>query len=129
MTCKHNGCYSLSSVIIGNSVTIIGRGVFYGCSILTSVTVLNPTPIDIPFDVFSNRVNATLYVPLGSKNAYQAADYWKDFKEIVEIDITGIDQITSNEKNNATIFTLNGKRIDKPQKGINIIGGKKVIVK
>ena len=76
-----------------------------------------------------NRKNATLYVPLGSKEAYQAADYWKDFKEIVEIDITGIDQITSNEKNNATIFTLNGKRIDKPQKGINIIGGKKVNVK
>ena len=123
-------CYSLSSVIIGNSVTSIGRGVFYGCSILTSVTVLNPTPVTIPEEgTFLNRKNATLYVPLGSKNAYQAADYWKDFKEIVEIDITGIDQITSNEKNNATIFTLNGKRIDKPLKGINIIGGKKVIVK
>ena len=32
-------------------------------------------------------------------------------------------------ENNATIFTLDGKRINKPQKGINIIGGKKVMVK
>jgi hypothetical protein len=35
----------------------------------------------------------------------------------------------SNAQNNATIFTLDGKRINKPQKGINIIGGKKVVVK
>lgn len=28
--------------------------------------------------------NITLYVPYGCKAAYEAADYWKDFKEIVE---------------------------------------------
>jgi DNA polymerase II small subunit/DNA polymerase delta subunit B len=27
-------------------------------------------------------------VPLGSKEAYQAADYWKEFKEIIEIEGT-----------------------------------------
>ena len=32
---------------------------------------------------FSNRANATLYVPYGSKAAYEAADYWNEFKEIV----------------------------------------------
>ena len=26
----------------------------------------------------------TLYVPNGTKAAYEAADYWKEFKEIVE---------------------------------------------
>ena len=30
--------------------------------------------------------NATLYVPFGSKAAYEAANYWKEFKEIIEID-------------------------------------------
>lgn len=35
--------------------------------------------------VFTNRTNATLYVPAGSKAAYEAADYWKDFDEIVEV--------------------------------------------
>ena len=34
---------------------------------------------------FYYRHNATLYVPQGSKAAYEAADYWKEFKEIVEI--------------------------------------------
>ena len=73
-------------------------------------------------------------MPKGSKDAYLAADYWKEFKEIIEIDVTGIDQIMSNEKNNATIFTLDGKQINNPQRGINIVRTKdgkirKVLVK
>ena len=35
----------------------------------------------------------------------------------------------NNEKNDVKIITLDGKRINMPQKGINIINGKKVIVK
>ena len=104
------------------------------CSGLTSVTVLNPTPVVIAEDVFTNRTNAILYVPEGSKSAYQTADYWKEFKEIVEIDPSGIDQIMSDGQNNAAIFTLDGKRMNKPQKGMNIIRMKdgttrKVVVK
>ena len=122
-------CTRLTSITIGNSVTNVGTAVFNICKNLTSVTVLNSTPADISEGVFPNRTNATLYVPKGSKEAYQIAEYWKEFKEIIEIEGLSIDQIMSNEKNNAKIFTLDGKRISKPQKGINIIGGKKVIGK
>lgn len=58
---------------------------FNGCSALTSVIIENPTPVSITSDVFTNRANATLYVPAGSKAAYEAADYWKEFKAIVEM--------------------------------------------
>lgn len=46
------------------------------------------TPPTISDGVFneSNYGNATLCVPRGSKAAYQAADVWKDFGEIVEYD-------------------------------------------
>jgi hypothetical protein len=110
-------------------VTSIGNEPFHGCFNLRSVTVLNPKPVTITQKLFENQGLATLYVPQGSKAAYEAADYWKEFKEIIEIDETGIDQIMINDKNHAKIFTLDGKRINKPQKGINIIGGKKVVVK
>jgi len=83
-------CDGLTSVTIPSSVTFIGAWAFSGCGNLTSVTVKSKTPITTSEEFaysfpFSNRANATLYVPEGSKAAYQAAAYWNEFKEIVEI--------------------------------------------
>ena len=78
-------CTNLSSVLIPNSVTSIGD-VFWGCNNLTSVTVEYEKPIGINAYTFPNRANATLYVPYGCKNAYEATDYWKEFKKIVELE-------------------------------------------
>ena len=78
-------CWSLPSIVIPANVTSIGDGALYGCDNLTSVTVENPEPVAIAEGTFSNRANATLYVPVGSKSVYEAADYWKEFKEIVEL--------------------------------------------
>jgi hypothetical protein len=78
-------CTSLTSVIIGNCVTSIGWYAFNGCNNLTTVIVKATTPPTIfDYDTFSNQSNATLYVPVGCKAAYQAAPYWKDFKVIIE---------------------------------------------
>ena len=79
------GCSGLTSVTIGNSVTSIGDYAFYDCNSLTSVTVENPVPVSNGGDSFSNRANATLYVPYGSKAAYEATEDWKKFKEIIEV--------------------------------------------
>ena len=77
-------CTSLTSVTIPNSVTSIGMYAFHGCSGLTSVIVNSESPLSIPSNSFQDQANITLYVPYGSKSAYEAADYWKDFKEIIE---------------------------------------------
>jgi hypothetical protein len=85
-----SGCTRLSSIEIPSSVTSIGYDTFSGCTRLASVIVNWVTPISISSGVFTNRANATLYVPRGSKAAYEAADYWKEFKEIVEFTPTAL---------------------------------------
>jgi hypothetical protein len=85
-TYAFQNCSSLTSVTIPNSVTSIGQSAFQNCTSLTYVKVGMERPVSITSGTFSNRANATLYVPRGSKNAYKAASYWKQFKEIVEYD-------------------------------------------
>ena len=78
------GCDALTSVIIPSDVARIGVSAF-SCNNLTSVTAMMRVPVDIGYSTFANRRDATLYVPAGCKAAYETADYWKEFKEIVEM--------------------------------------------
>lgn len=79
------GCSNMTSLVIPSSVTYIGILTFDGCTSLTSVTAFAEEPLTI-YSGFPNAANATLYVPKGSKAAYEAANYWKEFKEIAEIE-------------------------------------------
>ena len=88
-----SGC-GLISITIPIGIKSIGERAFSGCGNLNSVTVKNDSPISIQENVFSNRTNATLYVPVGCKAAYEAANYWKEFKEIVEMEPESTDIIT-----------------------------------
>ena len=80
-------CYGITSVIIGNNVTSIGYGAFDWCDNLTSVTVLSVYPFEIDEYAFYSS-NITLFVPAGCKKDYEAANYWRDFKEIIELEET-----------------------------------------
>ena len=78
-------CGEVSSITIPSSVVWIGVNCFSGSTYSPIVIVRMNEPISIDSETFSERANATLYVPKGSKAAYKAADYWKEFKEIVEL--------------------------------------------
>jgi len=82
------GCKSLTTINIPDQVSVIGPAAFDGCSGLNSIYSYATSPIDLStsYSVFYNvnKTTCTLYVPAGSKSAYQAADKWKDFENIVE---------------------------------------------
>ena len=77
-------CTGLKTIVIGKSVSEIGSKAFYDCTNLRKVTVKNETPVSITSETFPNRTKQTLYVPKGCKAAYEDADYWWEFKEIIE---------------------------------------------
>lgn len=54
---------------------------------------------------------------------------WK-FDNIQGTDVTGIKDIEANGNNKQDVYyDLSGRRLSVPKKGLNIINGKKVIVK
>lgn len=73
--------------------------------------------------------NCKLYVPKGSGEAYKNAPIWKDFLNIIEDETLGISTLVNNAKAKGAIYTLDGRRVMNPTKGIYISNGKKVIVK
>ena len=86
----------LTEINIPSSVTSIQSRAFYGCDYLTKVKVNWTTPIVVPADAFPNRANQWLIVPQGTKESYQAADVWKDFKWIREFGAQGIEFADAN---------------------------------
>ena len=74
---------TITNIHLPQGLTSIGSNAFMGCT-FTTVTVQNENPFTIDNTVFNHRAYATLYVPAGSKSAYETADVWKEFREIVE---------------------------------------------
>ena len=74
---------TISNIHLPDGLSSIGSEAFRQCGV-NSVIIQNETPIGIDENTFGSRTNATLYVPRGCKAAYEVADYWKEFKEIVE---------------------------------------------
>ncbi|MCD8302809.1 MAG: leucine-rich repeat domain-containing protein [Prevotellaceae bacterium] len=131
-------CTSLTQVTIPNSVTSIEQDAFYGCTSLTQIYSANATPPSVESsNAFSevDKETCTLYVPVGCVDAYSQAEYWSAFLNILEYDVTGVQGISNSEKTEVTsVYTLDGKQVSSPQKGINVIRYsdgtvKKVLVK
>ena len=140
---------ALTDITIPASIISIGESAFAGCSNLKSITIYNPTPINLSAvgargftrtdgsSVFDgvNKNTCILYVHEGSVDAYRAAPVWKEFKNILPIKTsTGINGIEQTDGEPFDVFTLSGQKVkskatslDGLPRGIYIVKGKKVI--
>ena len=86
----------LKTINIPRGVTSIGKSAFSGCSALTSITSRIKVPFAISDNTFSDNTyqNATLTVPAGAKDLYQAKAGWKNFTNIAEIEWVNGDEFT-----------------------------------
>jgi hypothetical protein len=84
---------TLKTLTIGNSVTSIVDKAFYGCSGLTEIYSLSSDPAvcgKSPFYAVDKTI--PVYIPYGSKSAYKSASEWKDFKNFIESEFTGVEE-------------------------------------
>lgn len=104
------------------------------CNSLADIYCYGSTPAEPAYHyyhIFSEDTysGCTLHVPYGTKEAYKAADDWKNFTNIVEFDPTGVEAVSAEGKPavEQRIYNLGGVRVATPQRGLNIINGKKVV--
>lgn len=134
------GCSALPSIDIPSTVANIGKSTFADCTALNDVYNQASRPQTIYETTFSQY--GTLHVLMTRKNAFAAADYWKNF-EIVE-DIQGIlvESITLNKEeyvcgigesvqpiatinpNNASVKVVEWSSSDESVLQVNSVSGK-----
>ena len=113
-----------------NNTVVIGDVTFVGT--FTSVTL---TSADSNAWVVSNNnlYNVTSNVNVGAYRAYftvNASSGVKNFVLSFDDDMaTAIEGVEASQNENAVIYNLAGQRVSKLQRGVNIVNGKKVLVK
>lgn len=131
-SCAFEALPYLCEVSIGANVKTFGVSIFDKCNNLKAIESLNGFPYDIGAGVFRSDIydNVTLYVPVGCRNNYRLATGWSNFKNIVEGSLhVGIDDVLAPQPEEDIIYSPAGARLSAPQRGVNIVNGKKLLVK
>ena len=119
-------CKSLKNITIPAGIKQgIGASVFEGCATLDTVTALIEQPYAFGKDAFKGiSPTCVLMVPYGKRAAYIAAGWTEEvFKGgVKEIIPAGISQVkVSADAKEVGCYDLQGRRIQTPKKGLNII--------
>ena len=131
-----SGCTGLEKVYLPSSLKKMQERIFSGCTEITDIYVFCKTvpSTNASFSNIGGIQYITLHVPASSIDSYKSK--WSDFGNIVALtdEELAIDATTINTNEYKQYFTTDGKLIERPQKGINIVKmsngqTKKIIVK
>ena len=125
-------CASLSKIIFPRNLKSAGKETFGECNNLANIFVCSETPFEIQEDCFPEfcYTLSVLTVPTGSKKIYSRKRVWRKFKDIRESDNLPSSIVNVHEKNqNQYIYDINGRKLNDLQRGINIINGRKIMIK
>lgn len=129
-----NYCIQMVEIIMGKDVSVIGNKAF--ANIITSsnaqrrtggglkVSCYAETLPETASDAFeySSISNGTLLVDDNIVNDYKTTEPWSQFGTIMGFnEASGVKAVWANEDGNAQIFSLDGKPMNEPQKGVNIV--------
>ena len=122
-------CTDVISVTIPSTIKNIDDFTFRDCVNMTSIINYSPTPQKIGENTI-NGASLDIHVPAGSKDAYMAAKYWSNFNIIDDLpaDTTDIENIKVRIPTD-NIFSISGIRMNNLVKGLNIVNGKKILIK
>lgn len=134
--CGLEGCQALTTISLPAGLRSIDKGFLSLCRNLKTIYAYMPDPNALTYgDEFSYESREwTLYVPKGTKNAYQNS-MWCYCKEIIEMETSGIDSVILNpDAKEVSRYSVNGQRLAVPVKGLNIVkysdgSARKVVVK
>ena len=121
-------CENLSSITIGSNVLTIGAEAFYRCNFLSLVYCKPSTPPTIVASSFGSDIpeSAILYVPFGSKSAYENDEYWTAFTYIEEKEMSGISSAIADKDMDVSVengnIVINGV-IDNENVGVYNVNG------
>ena len=91
------GCNKLLHVTLSSGVKSIGAMAFAACTSLLDITVLATTPPVGGDRMFISTNNCPIYVPAGSVEAYKAAQYWSDYADRIQADLSEMRTALENE--------------------------------
>ena len=114
-------CTGLTTITLPESLTSIGDYAFDNCNQLESVTVHAVTPPEIGLNTFDNY-GIPLYVPAGCKEAYQAAKYWRYFRNIQEMESSVETVLDSEARIYVENHTLHVENVDGDYRVYTITG-------